>query len=77
MDALLGEPIRRFHEGLQSLADANPLFYFHYVTAREMYNLARAAEAGWTGNVNDARDYELHWGGVSGAQTAEHHQAVG
>jgi hypothetical protein len=29
------------------------------VTAREMYNLARAAEAGWEGTVAGARDYEL------------------
>jgi hypothetical protein len=24
-----------------------------------MYNLARAAEAGWRGSVDDARDFEL------------------
>ena len=29
------------------------------MTAREMYNLARAAEAGWQGTVNEARDFEL------------------
>ena len=39
----------------------NPHFHYHYVTAREMYNLARAAEAGWTGSVAEARDYELVW----------------
>jgi hypothetical protein len=31
------------------------------VTAREMYNLARAAEAGWKGTVDEARDLELAW----------------
>jgi hypothetical protein len=34
-------------------------FHVHYVTAREMYNLARAAEAGWDGTVEGARDFEL------------------
>jgi hypothetical protein len=56
-DALLGEPMRRFHEDLARRARENPRFHYHYVTAREMYNLAKAAEAGWKGNVADARDF--------------------
>ncbi len=32
-------------------------YRLHYVTAREMYNIARAAEAGEVGNPNDYRDY--------------------
>ena len=31
----------------------------HYVTAREMYNIARAAEDGLAGNPADHRDYEV------------------
>ncbi len=58
-EALLGEPMRRFHEGLARRALGNPRFHYHYVTAREMYNLAKAAEAGWKGTVADARDYLL------------------
>jgi hypothetical protein len=58
---LLGEPMARFHEGLAKRAAADANFHYHYVTAREMYNLIKAAEAGWTGSVNDARDYELVW----------------
>jgi hypothetical protein len=58
-DALLGEPMRRFHDSLARHALAHASFHFHYVTAREMYNLARAAENGWTGSVDAARDYEL------------------
>jgi hypothetical protein len=57
--AVLGEPMRRLHEEFARRAAADPQFSFHYVTAREMYNLARAAEAGWTGDVAAARDYEL------------------
>ena len=46
---LLGEPMVRFHEALADRPRRDPHFHFHYVTAREMYNLARAAEAGWAG----------------------------
>jgi hypothetical protein len=53
---LLGEPMIAFHRALAQKARENPAFHFHYVTAREMYNLARAAEAGWQGTVDDARN---------------------
>lgn len=56
---LLGEPMMAFHRALARHAAANPNFHYHYVTAREMFNLARAAEAGWTGSVAAARDREL------------------
>jgi hypothetical protein len=56
---LLGEPMVRFHEALARRAADNPQFRFHYVTAREMYNLAKAAEAGWQGSVAEARDFML------------------
>jgi hypothetical protein len=56
---VLGEPMVRFHEGLARRAAADPHFQYHYVTARELYNLARAAEAGFTGTVTEARDFEL------------------
>jgi hypothetical protein len=58
---LLGPPMTDFHRELARRAGADPAFHFHYVTAREMYNLARAAEAGWQGTVDGARDYELVW----------------
>jgi hypothetical protein len=56
---LLAEPMVRFHEMLARRAAADPKFHVHYVTAREMCNLARAAEAGWRGGVAEARDFEL------------------
>lgn len=34
-----------------------PPFRLHYVTAREAYNIAKAAEAGQRGNPNDYRDF--------------------
>jgi hypothetical protein len=58
-DALLGAPMVRFHEELARLARANRRFHFHYVTAREMVNLVKAAEAGFAGTVDEARDYLL------------------
>jgi parallel beta-helix repeat protein len=67
---LLGEPMRRFHAGLASRAEQDSHFRYHYVTAREMYNLVKAAESGWSGDVVDALDFELVWNGSVGATTA-------
>jgi hypothetical protein len=58
---VLGEPMARFHRALADRAKAEPNFHYHYVTAREMYNLVKAAEAGFKGTVDEARDYELVW----------------
>jgi hypothetical protein len=68
MEALFGEPAAMFHRDLAQLAAENPRFHYHYVTAREMFNLARAAEDGWTGTIADARDYELEWCGSKPAK---------
>lgn len=57
--ALLGEPMVRFHEALAERAAKDTNFRYHYVTAREMYNLARAAEAGFKGSVAEALDFEV------------------
>ncbi|QEH37840.1 hypothetical protein OJF2_64320 [Aquisphaera giovannonii] len=58
---LLGEAMVRFHRSLADLSRRDSKFHFHYVTAREMCNLVRAAEAGWQGDVAGARDYQLVW----------------
>ncbi len=60
-DVLLGPPMIEFHQALARKAAEDPHFHVHYVTAREMYNLARAAEQGWTGSIAEARDFELIW----------------
>ena len=74
-DSLLGPPMRNFHDALARLADDDPDFHVHYVTAREMVNLALAAEAGWTGGVAAARDFAYLPGGTTvpgnGAKEAE------
>jgi len=56
---LLGEPMVRFHAALAQRARACPNFKYHYVVAREMYNLAKAAEEGWSGSADEARDHIL------------------
>jgi hypothetical protein len=58
-DVLLGDEGKRFHEALAERAARDSAFRYHYVTAREMYNLVRAAESGWTGPVAEALDFEL------------------
>jgi hypothetical protein len=65
-DVLLGQPMLAFHQALAARAAADPYFHFHYVTAREMFNLVRAAETGWIGPVAAARDFELLWPGGDG-----------
>jgi len=64
-EALLGEPMVRFHQDLADRARIDPSFHYHYVTAREMYNLVKAAEEGWKGPVADALDYHLMWDGAT------------
>src|SRR5262249_54263218 len=58
-ETMLGQGMVRFHEDLARLACDNPRFHYHYVTAREVYNLIKAAEAGFTGPVSEALDYAL------------------
>ncbi|MEO6807888.1 MAG: hypothetical protein ABI353_02110 [Isosphaeraceae bacterium] len=59
--ALLGESMVQFHHDLARRAAEDPDFHVHYVSAREMFNLVKAAEAGWSGTVAEARDYLLVW----------------
>jgi hypothetical protein len=70
-DVLLGATMVHFHEELARLARENRRFQYHYVTARELYNLVKAAEAGWRGSVAEALDYQLIWTGkAAGAEPA-------
>ena len=50
----LGAAAARMHEYL-----AQQPFQLHYVTAREVFNLIKAAEAGLTGDPNQYRDFVL------------------
>jgi hypothetical protein len=56
---LLGESTRRFHEALAREFGHGEPWFFHYVTARELYNLTRAAMDGVTGDPRTFFDYEI------------------
>ncbi len=59
MDCLLGEPIDRMFDYLEQRYNDGKEYLLHYVTAREMYNIIKAAEAGKSGNPGDYRDFIL------------------
>lgn len=53
---LLGQTQRTFHEGLRDWSRRTGVRY-HYVTARELFNVARAAMDGKSGDPSYFRDY--------------------
>ncbi len=57
MDTLLGEPAEQMFSYLESRYNDGKNYQLHYVNAREMYNIARAAEAGKSGNPSQWRDF--------------------
>ena len=57
--SLLGEPGRAMHRALTSRYNDGKRFVLHYVTAREMFNIASAAMKGLRGNPDEFRDYVL------------------
>ena len=59
MDTLLGPAMDRAFSHLESRYNDGREWKLHYVSAREMYNLAKAAEAGETGEPGLYRDYVI------------------
>ena len=59
MDTLLGEPVDRMFDHLERAYNDGERYRLHYVTARECYNIIKAAEAGEAGDPGDFRDYRL------------------
>jgi hypothetical protein len=57
--SLLGEPGRMLHRELAARYNDGVRWKLHYVTAREMYNIAMAAMAGEYGDPHAFRDYRL------------------
>ncbi len=55
---MLGEPMEELHSALAAVA-IRRRWRVHYVTAREMYNVARAAMDGKRGSPADYFDYEV------------------
>ena len=58
-ETLLGEPTDAMFSYLERRYNDGKEFVLHYVSAREMYNIARAAEDGKSGNPDLYRDYEI------------------
>jgi hypothetical protein len=56
-DALLGGGAERMHAHLEARFRDRPGFRLHYVTARQLYNIVKAAEAGCTGDPDEYRDF--------------------
>lgn len=54
-----GEWANRMHTYLQQRYNDGTRYQLHYVTARELYNLVKAAEAGHDGPPRDYRDFLL------------------
>jgi len=59
MDVLLGERMKEMHSYLLEKYNDRENWFLHYVTAREMYNIIRAAEDGMEGSPALYRDYEV------------------
>jgi len=57
-DVLLSDQLDNILSDLEKRFKRPPL-HLHYVTAREMYNIAKAPEAGKTGNPNAYRDFAI------------------
>jgi hypothetical protein len=57
--SLLGEGGRTMHSALTGLYNDGKSWILHYVTAREMFNIAMAAMEGKRGNPAEYRDYVL------------------
>jgi hypothetical protein len=58
-ESLLGAPGRRLHELLGRHYNDGERYVLHYVTAREMFNIALAGMAGHSGDPHQYRDFSL------------------
>ncbi|MGL4575088.1 MAG: hypothetical protein ACRCV9_09900 [Burkholderiaceae bacterium] len=57
IDTLLGPSMRRAYEYLSTRYNDGKQWKLHFVSAREMYNIIKAAEAGEAGEPGQYRDY--------------------
>ena len=57
--ALWGDTAERFWSYVESTYNDGVLYRLHYVSAREAYNIAKAGEAGMTGNPFHYRNYVI------------------
>lgn len=57
IDALLGAPVAAMFDHLETRYNDGTNYRLHYVSAREMYNIVKAAEAGCQGDPGQYRDF--------------------
>ncbi|WP_241242134.1 hypothetical protein [Thalassotalea sp. G2M2-11] len=57
IDTLLGQPFHDMCQYLDKKYNDGNKYKLHYVSAREMYNIVKAAEAGENNDPNEYRDY--------------------
>jgi len=58
-DAIFGTSADNSFEYLESRYNNGKDYILHYVTAREMFNIIKAAEIGKTGDPNDYRNFDI------------------
>ena len=58
-DVFMGQSFHKAHSYLEKAYNDGRRYVLHYVSAREMYNIIKAAEAGLSGNPNDFRDFKI------------------
>jgi hypothetical protein len=58
-DMLLGAPMHRMLQHLETTYNDGENYVLHYVSARETYNIIKAAEAGKHGNPHRYRDFVI------------------
>ncbi len=59
METLFGSPAEEMHDVLGSEFNDGRAWQLHYVTAREMYNIIMAAQAGEAGDPEEYRDFAV------------------
>ncbi|MFH1198792.1 MAG: hypothetical protein V1650_01320 [Candidatus Omnitrophota bacterium] len=59
LDNMFGKFAEQMYSYLETKYNDGKKYALHYVSAREMYNLIKAAEAGLSGNPNQFRDFEI------------------
>ena len=59
IDTLLGAPVDAMFSDLETRYNDGKRYVLHYVTAREMYNIIKAAEAGSAGDPGQYRDFAV------------------
>jgi len=57
--SVVSETTDQMHDYIEENYNDGKKYRLHYVSAREAFNIVRAAEDGKTGNPNDYRDYEV------------------